>query len=280
MAAQTLGGIYEIVNIQNQKRYVGSAVDFDHRWKEHRKFLRAEKHHSPHLQRAWNKHGADAFEFRVIRFCEPDRLIAEEQAEFDRCKPEYNICPNAGSTLGRRHSAQTRRKIAAKKRGSMMPPRSDEYRAKLSAAHKGRAKSPTHLEALQAGRRARVTTEDQRLRVSQSLKRAYDEGRHRRDKSTEYRAKIANTLRKRSNCPNIRQCLRDQAIEAWAKRSVQERHAHMAKMRASRKPMTDEQRQAISDRQIGKAWTPERKLNHEAAMKAYFERKRLAATED
>lgn len=187
-------GIYEIVNLVNGKRYVGSAVDIAQRWREHRKGLRAGRHHSRHLQSAWLKYGTDAFEFRIVAECDPLLLIAKEQAEFDRLRPDYNICPTAGSTLGRPHSAETRNKIGASKRGLKMPPRDENHRAKLSAAHKGRKKAPAHMAALQDGRRARLHTDEDRARVSESLKVAFREGRHRRDRPPEYRAKIAEAL--------------------------------------------------------------------------------------
>ena len=70
-------GIYEIVNLVNGKRYVGSAVSFECRWREHRRQLNADRHHSRHLQRSWNKHGAEAFSFRIIEVCEPASLMRE-----------------------------------------------------------------------------------------------------------------------------------------------------------------------------------------------------------
>lgn len=55
MVAEASSGIYEIVNTINGKRYVGSAVSLKRRWVDHRRDLRAGKHHSRHLQNAWAK---------------------------------------------------------------------------------------------------------------------------------------------------------------------------------------------------------------------------------
>lgn len=194
MAAQPMSGIYEIVNRVNGKRYVGSAVDLSQRWREHRSGLARGKHHSRHLQAAWNKYGDTSFEFRVLKECAPIDLLREEQAEFERRRPEYNICPTAGSTLGRLHSDETRRKIGASKLGLKMPPRSDEHRAKLSAVQKGKRVAPEHMAALQAGRAGHVETPEQRAAKAASMRQAYAEGRHRRDRPPEYREKIAATL--------------------------------------------------------------------------------------
>lgn len=190
-------GIYEIVNLVNGKRYVGSAVDLYQRWREHRWGLAGGRHHSRHLQAAWRKYGADAFEFRVLMECPPVGLLREEQAEFDRRAPEYNVCPTAGSSLGRQHSEETRLKIGATKVGLKMPPRSAEHRAKLSAGNKGKLKSPEHMAALQAGRGRQEFTDERRATVSAALKASYENGTRSRERPPEYREKIAAKLRGR-----------------------------------------------------------------------------------
>lgn len=227
-------GIYEIINLVNGKRYVGSAVNVAVRWRQHRRLLNRGEHYSPAMQRAWRKYGQDGFDFRIIKHCPLERLLAEEQAELDRRWPEYNNCPTAGSSLGRVLSPKTRAKIAASKAGLKLPPRSGEHRQALSARWKGKAKSPEHMEALQAGRRRQVRTPEQRAAVGESLKRAYAEGRKSRDRSPEYRAKIAATLRERAKSTEFRERLRQQATDAWAGRSPEDRDLQMAKVRAAR----------------------------------------------
>ena len=204
MAAAALSGIYEIVNLVNGKRYVGSAVNLERRWRQHRKRLMANSHHSRHLQSAWNKHGTESFDFRILKTCDVGALLVEEQAEFDRRKPEYNVCPTAGSTLGRLHSKETRRKIGAKKVGTKLPPRDAEYRAKMSAAHKGRPKSSEHFSAFQAGRKAFVRNAEHCADVSDSLRKAFAEGRKSRERPPEYREKIAAGLRGKTLTPEHR----------------------------------------------------------------------------
>lgn len=204
MAAQPMSGIYEIVNLVNGKRYVGSAVDVAQRWRQHRRRLNSGTHHSAALQRAWLKYGAEAFLFRVLGTYRRDELLEREQAEFDRKRPSYNVCLIAGSTSGRRLSPSTRAKIAAKKAGTKLPERSAEHRAKLSIALQGRTKSPEHMAALQAGRKRQTFTDERRTRVSVALKAAYAEGRKLRERSPEYREKIAATLRGRKLTPEHR----------------------------------------------------------------------------
>src|SRR5690606_34420785 len=59
LPAEIVSGIYEIHCTKSGRRYVGSAVNFSARWRLHYTQLCAGKHHSRHLQRAWNKYGED-----------------------------------------------------------------------------------------------------------------------------------------------------------------------------------------------------------------------------
>lgn len=67
----------------------------------------------------------------------------------------------------------------------------------MSAALTGREKPPEVMAALQAGRSKRVYTEEQRARISQSIRAAYENGTRSRERSPEYREKIAASLRGR-----------------------------------------------------------------------------------
>lgn len=131
-------GIYRIVNKLNGKSYVGSAVNITRRWGEHRSMLRHNKHHSPHLQNAWNKYGEESFEFDLIlEIKEKENLIPWEQIWLDVLNPEYNVCKVAGSTLGRKHSTETKLKIGAAGKGKA---HSEQTKAKISAILKGKSK--------------------------------------------------------------------------------------------------------------------------------------------
>jgi group I intron endonuclease len=59
-------GIYKIINVVNNKFYVGSAVDFTARKRRHWWALRSQRHANKHLQAAWNKYGEDAFTFVIV----------------------------------------------------------------------------------------------------------------------------------------------------------------------------------------------------------------------
>ena len=106
-------GIYKITNIMNKKCYVGSSININKRKNQHFNDLLEEKHHSIVLQRAYNKYGKENFIFEVLDYVsKPENLIKYEQLWIDFLKPEYNICPNAGSCLGRKLRPETKEKLS------------------------------------------------------------------------------------------------------------------------------------------------------------------------
>lgn len=120
-------GVYSITNKKNGKRYIGSAININKRWNEHRHLLRNGIHHSLHLQSAWNKYGESMFSFDVLVTCSPDDLISHEQFwidAFNACstKHGYNTLPNAANWLGMKHSEASRRAISLKRKGKPLSP--------------------------------------------------------------------------------------------------------------------------------------------------------------
>jgi len=131
-------GIYKIVNIKTKKIYVGSAVDIVSRWVTHKHGLINNFHHSKKLQNSYNKHGIENFIFEIIEECPREMLIEREQYWLDALKSVddgYNVCPKAGSSLGRKHSDNTKKKIGLKSKGRI---HSRERNKKISEANKGR----------------------------------------------------------------------------------------------------------------------------------------------
>lgn len=137
-------GIYVITSLSG-KQYVGSAVSFSARWRLHQHYLRKGQHHSSHLQRAWNKHGEEAFVFSVLFICANPDLLFYEQRAINVLQPEYNVCKIAGSSLGVVRSAETRAKLSATKQQT-----SPETRAKMAAAQKGKRLSAEHRSKIGA----------------------------------------------------------------------------------------------------------------------------------
>lgn len=116
--------------------YVGSAVNIEQRWREHRSCLRRGTHHSRYLQSAWNKYGEAAFGFVVLEWDVPlGDLLAHEQAWLDTSDFRYNVCRVAGNCLGVKHTPETRAKWSAARKGK---PKSSEWRSAIGTANIGK----------------------------------------------------------------------------------------------------------------------------------------------
>ena len=158
-----VSGIYEIRNRQNGHFYIGSAVNFRRRWNMHLHHLRRGIHHSQYLQNAWRKYGAEAFEFRIIGTCPPEKLLIIEQHMLDQLRPTYNISPTAGSTLGLKPTAETRRKIGEANRGKtpwLGRKHTEEKRGKISIARKGKRPSQETRQKMSLARKGRPRSEE------------------------------------------------------------------------------------------------------------------------
>lgn len=199
LAELARSGIYQIVNTVNGKRYIGSAKSLKVRWRQHLGMLRKGAHHSPHLQGSWNAYGESAFRFEVVEFCEVELCIAREQFHLDASQNLFNVCLTAGSTLGRRHSESTKSAIRARAVGRKCSPRTDEYRAALSAAHAGRPKPASVMKALQDGRARQIYTDARRERISLKLKAGYETGLRAREKTESHKNKIGQFYAKLSD---------------------------------------------------------------------------------
>lgn len=147
-------GIYEIVNVENGKKYIGSAVNLRHRRKYHWMSLRNNDRSrtSTKLQNAWNKYGEENFRFNVIEFVDGiDNLIKREQYWLDYHKTYergigYNTASVAGSNYGCKYTEEGRRNISLAKMGEKNPnyrgrSMTAETRMLISKANKGRSVS-------------------------------------------------------------------------------------------------------------------------------------------
>jgi group I intron endonuclease len=176
MGTEIKSGIYQIVNRVNGKVYIGSAVDTKTRWQKHRYELNRQNHGNIHLQRAWQEYGADAFEFSVVeQVADPNDLITREQFWLDRqCAAHhgYNICREAGSTLGRAHSDETKAKIGAKSKGKII---TAETRALISAHSRHLKPSPETIEKLREIHTGKIVTEETKARMSVSARKRVHE---------------------------------------------------------------------------------------------------------
>ena len=144
-------GIYAIINTQNGKMYIGSAVNFGTRWRRHRYELVRGIHHSVVLQRAWDKYGESALRFEALLLCAREHLLFYEQRCLDGFNPAYNIAPTAGSSLGIVRSEEFRLKMLGNQRFAGIK-HTPETKALISTANTGRVRTATVREAMSLAR--------------------------------------------------------------------------------------------------------------------------------
>lgn len=140
-------GIYQIINIVNNKRYIGSSNNLLARKKQHFVTLKQNKHHCIYLQNAYNKYGKENFKFEIIFYCDVSEIIYYEQMGLDSYdkKELYNICFIAGRTEGIKWR--------------------EESRIKLSEARNGIIFSDDHIENLRISHTGYIMPEEQRQKI-------------------------------------------------------------------------------------------------------------------
>lgn len=146
------GAVYFIRNKLTKKYYVGSSCRPAQRWWTHRMMLNKGTHHSPALQRAWNKYGVGAFEFFVAGSYARDALHSEEQYWLDHASCAYNVSRRANRP---QMTAEGRQRMAEKVRAHHSTP---AYRE--AARQRALAQDQIHL-------RNRVVTDEQRAKLKQ-----------------------------------------------------------------------------------------------------------------
>lgn len=184
--------IYKIINLVNDKFYVGSTIHKKVRFRQHRKLLRGNRHHCKHLQAAWNKYGEGKFDFIVIEEVPETRNLQEIEETYLIKHVGQTYCYNTG------HSADAPwRNAPAHKTPNFGRPVSEEQRAQISATLK-------EFYAQDYANHPRVGkqhTEETKSKISASKKAnpvAYWEGKER---SKETRAKISEAQRGKPKAP-------------------------------------------------------------------------------
>ncbi len=97
-----ISGIYRIVNIKNNKIYIGSSKNINKRKYEHFNLLSKNSHDNDYLQKSYNKYGKNSFKFEVIEYINNiNELLIREQYWINKYVSYnrnigYNICEIAG----------------------------------------------------------------------------------------------------------------------------------------------------------------------------------------
>lgn len=160
-------GAYRIVNIRDGKMYVGSTKNLRKRHRDHCGALIRGVHSSRKLQREYDHNGLIYLRFEVLVICSTrEDALPIEQHFINRFKPYledrgYNTSPTAESTLG--------------------VPCSDDKKAKIGDANRGRERSLKARTAASKWTRTRNlnATEELRKKWSAVQKKLKDTHEHR-----------------------------------------------------------------------------------------------------
>ncbi|MGH2362312.1 MAG: NUMOD3 domain-containing DNA-binding protein, partial [bacterium] len=162
----------------SRKAYVGTTVrSVEKRWRDHLNAAFSGRKSSL-LHEAIRRDGAELFTVDVVQECQDYETLLEAEkgfiASLGTLDPGgYNIVKGGRGNLGWRWSAETRAKIVAKLRGrpahNKGVPHTDEAKARMSAARKGKPKTTAQLAAV---RKPRVVSVETRRKMSESNRRS------------------------------------------------------------------------------------------------------------
>lgn len=237
--------IYAIRERETGRQYVGSALDYKDRWRHHRWLLNANKHHCVYLQRAWNKHGCDRFEFVILEILPSNNHEIRRIAELSwiaKCQHYNSLIPSEEKThfecndiVRMRISAGLRKKLLEDEhhrqqryeRGKALAAytKSSEGREAMSKLSKKRWQDPKEAARLRQGLINRWADPAAKERQSIAIKksRGTKEGRQRYSKIAKMLWADPNSgLRNRSNgrwATPITRKMQSEAMKVyWAKR--------------------------------------------------------------
>lgn len=138
-------GVYLFTDLKSGKKYIGSAKNLRTRFMQYFNPNYLERKNYMYICRALLKHGMSNFSLAIIEYCQPEQCLEREDFYISSLEPEYNILLKAGSSLGYKHSLETRKRMSVSQKafdrtGENNPsygvPVSEETRAKLFASQK------------------------------------------------------------------------------------------------------------------------------------------------
>lgn len=204
--------VYCIENTINLKRYFGKTANIAHRWRDH-KYDAGRGAQTP-IHRAIRKYGAQAFTVREVARVDSEAKAFELErlmiAEWETRSHEfgYNVCHGGRGASGSRHTPESKAKFTRRgaehpmygKPGPMLGRRhSEETKAKISAAHRGRVASAETRQRISESMRGkpgrRLGTKQSPEAVAKTV--AANRGRVL-SRETRNRISVANTGKVRS----------------------------------------------------------------------------------
>lgn len=175
-------GIYKIMNIVDNKIYIGQSWNIRKRFTEHKRLLNKEQHPNRYLQFAWNKYGSESFEFSVVCDLSFVDTLDNQKAQ--------KLLDDAEIAWLDYFGGENSNNIYNFKSGGSRGKYSDEYKQKLSEDRKGKF---TGKDNPMYGRHH---SEETKKRISKNRKgtSSWNKGKHHSEE-TRRKISIANSNR-------------------------------------------------------------------------------------
>lgn len=208
-------GIYKITNKNNGKIYIGSSKNIKNRWRGHLSDLRRNKHHSPYLQKAFNKHGEDAFVFEILQLSPIEDLIKIEQKYMDDTKcycPNngYNYSKTAGlpdsDILKASQTPETKKKQSDASKKMWNNP---ETRKRISRQISLNTKKQWQNPEIKQKMMSKISSDEHKKTMSSSIKEIWQNEKYRQKRAEglkkaitqEYKNKLSSIMQERYSDP-------------------------------------------------------------------------------
>jgi group I intron endonuclease len=144
--------IYRITNLVNQMVYIGfTSQTPTRRWDTHRSISRNPNHPNyMHVHAAMTKYGSENFAFDVI-YQSKDGVHTHKVmeslfiAEYDSFKTGYNLSAGGEGNPGRKHTDETKRRLAEMKSGTTQ---TTETKERISQSKKGKPNASAKTAAI------------------------------------------------------------------------------------------------------------------------------------
>ena len=118
-----INGIYAIKHILTDRMYIGSSSNLSTRIRQHFSDLRCNRHANTYLQRSFNKHGEDEFEWTILELVDNDVVLLEREQQWinklgtTSRKKGYNIAIDTKSPMKGRKQSEKCKKAASERCG-------------------------------------------------------------------------------------------------------------------------------------------------------------------
>jgi group I intron endonuclease len=176
-------GIYHIKNIVSNGIYFGRSVDVADRLSHHRQQLKRGVHVNKRLQHSWNKHGEQAFEFKIV--------WEETQDKLEELEGFVLEIVWGNERLFNHHKLSAGGFMPNNKLGCFT--RSKETKKKMSVAFTGRKFSEQHKQNIAISRIGlKATNETKKIMSEKRSGKARPQSWH--DKMAEYRENNPNPM--------------------------------------------------------------------------------------